>query len=490
LHSGERPALLCISQSFAPDTTPTAIRASKLLEHLSARWDITVLSEADGARGDSRVAVEVVRSWRPRRLFALLRRLRLSKLLELGVWPDESIFWVAPAVLAGRRIVRERRPRAIVVFMMPYSAGLAGIVLSRLQRLPLILNLDDSLTCTDMHPHFPTRLHYRLAKALEDLYVRCADEVIYVSATNLEAVRARQPQGVGEKLHLVRYGADATDFSARVADGAATNGAARDEAARGMRVDHGAACEQTPAGVPARERRFEIAYVGAMSGWWTLIEAHAPPPGIAKRIYNAWVRLGRYELMALDQRTSSPEVIGHAIIDAIAEHSDWAGRVGLTLYGNPYAADVVAQALASAGVQDVVTVLDPVAHAQVAGILAGADLLFLTLPGRTDGSRGGRISAKTYEYLMTDRPILAALPRGENWDYLADKPGVWLVEPDDRERMQEVIADLAQAKFAGSALTFDRSELADDLSYEGRATEFEAVVNAGIERGGGRRRAA
>jgi hypothetical protein len=480
LHSGERPALLCISQSFAPDTTPTAIRASKLLEQLSARWDITVLSEADGLRGDSRVKVEIARSWRPRKLLASLRRMRLSKLLELGVWPDESIFWVAPAVLAGRRLSRARRPAAIVVFMMPYSAGLAGIALSRLTRLPLILNLDDSPTCTDMHPHFPTRLHYRLAKWLEDLYVRRADEVIYVSETNLEAVRSRQPEDVAGKLHLVRYGADAEDFLPRAVDGeAAHDEPPHDDTAR----------EQAPVGPPAPQERFEIAYVGAMSGWWALIEAHAPPPGVLKRLYNAWLRLGRYERMMLDQRTSSPEVIGHAILDALAEHPDWAGRVGLTLHGNPYAADVVAQALASAGVQDVVTARDPVAHAQVAGILAGADLLFLTLPGRTDGSRGGRISAKTYEYLMTDRPILAALPRGENWDYLVDKPGVWLVEPHDQERMREVIAELAGAKFAGSARAFDRSELAEELSYEGRAVEFEAVVKAGIDRAGGRRHA-
>ena len=81
----------------------------------------------------------------------------------------------------------------------------------------------------------------------------------------------------------------------------------------------------------------------------------------------------------------------------------------------------------------VVDVFGPVAHAQIADIIARADLLFITLPKRLDGSPGGRISAKTYEYLATDRPILAAVPRGENWDYLADKPGVWLVAPDDRE---------------------------------------------------------
>ena len=69
-------------------------------------------------------------------------------------------------------------------------------------------------------------------------------------------------------------------------------------------------------------------------------------------------------------------------------------------------------------------------------MLARADLLFFTLPRRPDGSRGGRISAKTYEYLLTDRPILAAVPRGENWDYLQGKPGVWLMEPDDEAAMQ------------------------------------------------------
>ena len=161
-----RPALLCISQSFAPDTTPTAIRASKLLEQLSGEWDITVVSETGVAKPDGAVAVQSVRSRRPRRLLATLRRLRLSKLLELGVWPDESIFWVLPAIATARRAIKSASFDAIVVFMMPYSAGLAGIALRRLTGLPLLLNLDDSPTCTDMHPYFPTRLHYRLGACL------------------------------------------------------------------------------------------------------------------------------------------------------------------------------------------------------------------------------------------------------------------------------------------------------------------------------------
>jgi hypothetical protein len=443
-----RPALLCISQSFAPATTPTAIRASQLLAQLSEQWDVTVVTEAPQERPSPTLHVEVVAARRPARLLAALRRLRLSKLLDLLIWPDESIFWVLPAIRTARRLARERRPEAIVVFMMPYSAGLVGLALRRLTRLPLILNLDDSLTCTDMHPEFPSVLHYRLSRALEDRYARTADATVYVSATNLQAVRARAPEPVRERMALVRYGADPTKFEHR----------------------------------PSTREGFEIAYVGAMSGWWSLIEEQAPPPGAAKRAYEAWNRLGRHELIELDPRTSSPAYLGRAMLAAIAEHPDWERSLKLVLYGNPYPAEVVDRALDAAGVRDVVTVLGPAPHEQVPGILARADLLFITLPKRLDGSRGGRISAKTYEYLMTDRPILAAVPRGENWDYLADKPGVWLVESDDELGMKAALLELVSAKAAGAPRSFDRAALRRELSYETRAQEFAAVLHGAIAR--------
>jgi hypothetical protein len=450
-HGPDRSRLLCLAQSFWPETTPTAIRAGKLLERLAASWEVTVLSENGRPREDSRLHVEVVHGRRPRRLFAALRRARLAKLLELIVWPDDSIFWVLPAVLRGRRMIRRDRPSAIVVFMMPYSSGLAGVILSRITGLPLVLNLDDSPTCTDMHPHFPTRLHYRLASALEDLYVRRADAIIYVSQTNLQRVGARQPQDARAKLHLVRYGAD--------------------------RVDP----RPAPAPGTASDEDFEIVYVGAMSGWWSLIEQHERA-GALQRAYEAWTRLGRHELTVLDQRSSSPAAIGSAILDAIARHPDWAGRVRFTSVGNPYPEQLVARALQDAGVAEVVTVRGPVPHEQVTDLLARADLLFLALPGRPDGTPGGRISAKTYEYLATDRPILAAVPAGENWSYLVDKPGVWLSEPRDERRMASVIDELAGAKFAGAPRSFDRSGLREELSYDTRAAEFSSVIRAAIER--------
>lgn len=379
------------------------------------------------------------------RLLGAMRRLRLNKLLELVIWPDDSIFWLAPAVLAGRRAIRERRPSAIVVFMMPYSAGLVGLILARISGLPLILNLDDSPTCTDMHPDFPSRLHYHLARALEDLYVRSADSIVYVSETNLELVRSRQAPALAEKFRLVRYGADQTAFHT-----------------------------YDPSG-----DRFEIVYVGAMSGWWSLIEQQTEPARL-KRMYLRWTRLGRHRRTELDTRTASPAVIGEALLRALDEHPDWRGRVSMSVYDNTYPRSVTERALAAAGIEEVVDVRDAVGHELVADILARADLLFLTLPRRVDGSRGGRISAKTYEYLMTDRPILAALPSGENWDYLSDKPGVWLAATDDAGALHDAIVELATAKLQGSPRTFAREQLHEQIAYSTRAREFEGAIRAAI----------
>jgi hypothetical protein len=442
-----RGRLLCISKRLAPATTPTAVRASKLIARLAEHWDVELLTETSGARSSARVGVSFVPSRRPTRLLAALRALRLDKLLELVVWPDDSVFWVLPAILAGRRIIKRSPPSAIVVFMMPYSAGLIGLALARMTGLPLILNLDDSPTCTDMHPDFPSRLHYRLARALEDRYARAADAIVYVSQTNLERVSSRQPACVAERFHLVRYGADEAEFRT----------------------------------LPPSGDRFEIVYVGAMAGWWTLIE-QATPASRLKRLYAKWARLGRYRRVELETRTASPAVIGRAIELALADHAQWRGRVAMSVYDNVYPHAVVTRALAAAGIDRVVTAREPIAHERVGDVLAGADLLFLTLPRRVDGSPGGRISAKTYEYLMTDRPVLAAVPHGESWEFLAGRPGVWLAEPDDVEAMRAVIVELATTKFAGRPAAFARESVRQEISYATRGAEFEDAIRAGIAR--------
>lgn len=434
--------LLCICSSFTPEITPTSIRSSKILEYLKKKWQIHIVTEAKDTYLSNEVYISFVKSWYPGHFIHWLSRFKFEKLLELFIWPDNSVFWLLPAVLKAKELAKEQVPDAIIVFMMPYSVGFVGILLKWLIKRPLVLNFDDSPTCSDMSPSYPTWIHYHMTRWLEDFYISQADAVIYVSQHNLEKVRSRQPTAQHFKFHLVRYGANIKDFFPPEA---------------------------------ITDSQFKIVYTGGMNGWYEFY--HLPQENtLAKKLYRDWMKLGRYAIAKLDYRSSSPVFIGQAVQQVLEENHTWKTKLHINIYGNTFSEKVVEKVLHNQNITDVVSVFGAIPHDEAINMAYQSDLLFLTLPGRPDGSSGGRISAKTYEYLMTDRPILAAVPKGENWYYLEGKPGVWLVEPTDVESMANIIAQIAEAKFLGKPLTFDRTYLYQELSYSTRAEEFNQIL--------------
>jgi len=436
--------LLCISYRFPPETYALAIRVKYFLNHLRREgWEINAVTAAPEAVSRDGLTVHHVPPRTPDRLLEWARSLQLGKLIDWVVWPDPYVFWVLSAYQKARQLLYSRQYDGVVVFMMPHSTGLVGLLLRRETELPLVLNMNDSLTCSDMNPEYPSKLHYRLAKNLEDTYVQSADAVIYVSKRNLERVRDRQPPEHRDKFHLIRRGT-----------------------------------KSSPALEPSlRDREeFRIGYVGGTGGWYRFLEnerSHSLP----KRLYRAWKQLGRYSHADLDYRTHGPVYLGQAVKRVIDEHPAWAGRLHVDVYGKRFPESVTDAVLDKFGLQDIVHLHGPVPHEEALQKMAESDLLFMALPDRLDESPGGRISAKTYEYLMTDRPILAALPPGENREYLEDKPGVHLVDPAGVEEMTEVVARLASDQFDSTPISIDRTALHSSLSSTARAQAFERVVS-------------
>lgn len=434
--------VLCISCSYYPQTLPTGIRAEKLLSRLAATCRLRVITEEPASADDPANLERIPVSWgRSQRAYAALGRIRLSKFLELLVWPDRELLWTPWAVAAALDAVKARKPSAIVVFMMPYSSGLAGLALKRLTGLPLILNFDDSPTCSDMHPFFPTSVHARLAAWLEDLYVQSADAVIYVSGTTLARVRDRQPPARREKFRLIRYGADPVSVETRA---------------------------------DANSQVFTIRYVGGFNGWHHFEEPSPMSP--LRRAYQSWMRLGRKEVVSLDFRSSSPVFVGRAVKRLLSRRPEWHGKIRVETYGNRFPPEVIEAVLRREGIEEVVKVAGPVTNDEAMRLAASAEMLFLSLPGRPDGSAGGRISAKTYEYLVTDRPILAAVPPGENREFFSDFPGVTSCDPTDEAAIEAAIEQAAASFFGGSPARFDRRRFEASLGYDDRAHELARVI--------------
>lgn len=439
--SAPRRSLLALSYRFPPETYPLAMRVQYFLGHLQDRWAVDAITAATDAEVEG-VTVHHVRPREAEGAIRLMGRLRLMKLVDWLAWPDRFVLWVLPALLRAWRRARQTRPAAILAFCMPYTTGVVGVLLKKLTGLPLIINLNDSPTCSDTNAAFSSRLHHRLAYWLEDWFVRNADALVYVSRRNMERVRDRQPAALRSKFHLIR---------------------------RGVRPLPALAAP------PARGETFRIVYTGGMAGWHFGGDDEGRP-SLLRRLYHRWQQWGTYHAERLDPTTHSPIFIGRAIRAVLDAHPSWADRIHLDVYGNTFPDALTQEVLRAHGLEAVVRVHDRVPHEEALRHMQEADLLFLTLPGRVARTPGGRISAKTYEYLMTDRPILGALPPGENTEYLADKPGVHLTDPWDVDGMAGVITTLAGRTFAGEDLSVDRRALRSGLLSTTQSQAFEDVL--------------
>lgn len=447
-----KPTLFCISHIFPPKINPLANRVSKLLSGFQKDWNIIGLTDTENAFLNDSTKIHIVKPWTPQLIIDILNKLKLSKFLDLFIWPDKSVFWVLPALIKGYQIIKQEKPDVMLVFLMPYSASITGIILKWLTGVPLIFNLNDSITCTDMHAATPTWIHHRLELCLEYLYGRHADALVYVSQVNLEIAQKQQAPDQRAKFHLIRCGIDPSDYN--------------------LPIDSGTD-ESQPNAV---NDSLDIIYTGGMNGWYEFLKPEEEK-NYFKQLYRFWMGLGWYIRAKIDYRSSSPVFIGKAMQQAIAQNPSWQDKLHLKIYGNGFPDDIVNQVLEDQGLKGLVNVFGKTPHSQVIQIARQADLLLLTLPARPDGNYGGRISVKTYEYLMTDRPILAAIPKGENWNYLNGKAGVWIVEPMDIDAMCEVINLVFSAKLSGSPLRFDRTAIHEEMSYTKLTEDFLQILN-------------
>ncbi|HZO62849.1 MAG TPA: glycosyltransferase [Gaiellaceae bacterium] len=108
-------------------------------------------------------------------------------------------------------------------------------------------------------------------------------------------------------------------------------------------------------------------------------------------------------------------------------------------------------------------------HRDAVALMRSADVLFLPMHDVAAGSRVRTVPGKTYEYLASGRPILAALPDGDARDLLAGLPGVRLCAPTDVEGIAAALRELAAGAPAPTrvpeiAARFERRVLAGRLA--------------------------
>jgi glycosyltransferase involved in cell wall biosynthesis len=156
------------------------------------------------------------------------------------------------------------------------------------------------------------------------------------------------------------------------------------------------------------------------------------------------------------------------------------------LVQRPDLADVLEVHLAGVGSDDEAHELECVIahgyvpHTRAVELVRTADLLFLPLHDLAPGVRGLTVPAKSYEYLASGRPILAAIPAGDTRDLLSGAPSVTCCLPRDVAAIARTIESAVDAWRVQGTKGVDRSSFI--APYERRqlsrqlAAVFDEVV--------------
>ncbi len=303
----------------------------------------------------------------------------------LGVPFPFSRWWPEAAYDAGKGADVD----LIFATMSPFESGTAAARLAAESGKPWVADLRDPWALDEWRT-YPTGLHRRLELRKMERTLASAAAIVMNTPEAASALRAALPGLAGVPVVSIPNGFDADDFAGPAPSG---TGAFRIVHAGWSHVEGG------------RKHRRTAAVYSALGG--------------SVRGLDILPRSHLYLLEALE-RLGLPGVELHLVGQASNET------------GSP-----------------LVRARGYMPHSEAVDLIRGADLLFLPMHDLPPGTRSRIVPGKTYEYLASGRPILAAVPDGDARDLLEKAGTAFLTRPRDVESMMAVVGDLVERKRRG-----------------------------------------
>lgn len=401
--SGHRRVLL-LAYHFPPVGGAGAQRALHLVRHLDALGFEPIVVTSRGDRNGRfnpsddtltshlppRVRVVRIPGDEPHVAHGTGWRIRGERLT--GVIDSRTRWWMKGALQAGAQV--GEGVDLIHAFLEPYETAFAAARLARRFGVPWIADLQDPWALDETRVHI-THLHllqdrWRMRRGL-----RTAGAIVMNTPDAARALAEELPGLAGKPVASVPNGFDAAEW-------------------RGP--------------VPAREGGvLQIVHTGTLHTEIGFAHLRSAP---ARRLLG-----GR--IAPVTMLTRSHVFLLEAVDALIADRPDLAGRLEVLLAGVLTPAD-----LEVAARYPFVRPLGFLPHHETASLVRSADLLFLPMHDLPPGRRARLVPCKTYEYLASGRPILAAVPDGDARDLLSGEPGVHLCRPGDVDEMRRIVAAL------------------------------------------------
>jgi glycosyltransferase involved in cell wall biosynthesis len=317
----------------------------------------------------------------------------------------------------------------IYVWMQPYDSAEAGMRLARQFGKPWVADLGDPWALDEMMV-YPTAFHRRAALRRMGHVLGTASAIVMSTPEAVRRLRSAFPELADRPVVAIPNGFDPEDFEAELA--------------------------------PRNDGKFRIVHTGYLH----------TELGLQHRRRRTFRRILGGSVPGLDMLTRSHVFLIEAVEKAIAEDSSLRDVLELHLAGVMNETDhQVARRC------DLVTLHGYVTHAESIALMRTADLLFLPMQDLPGGTRATIVPGKTYEYIASRTPILAAVPDGDARDILSEVGETDLVRPADVGNMVEVIANRIVGWRAGER-PLRAADAGARFEYPALARELAMVFDA------------
>ncbi len=376
--------VLLVAYYFPPDGGPGAQRPISFARHLPATGhEVVVLTRASsGARGryDPLDATG---------LKAIEPTCEVVRAAGLAGEAPPDIGAVCDAmIVAGDAAIRRHRPDVVLVTMSPFELWRVAVTLGDRHRIPVVADLRDPWALDGVRDHrswFSWRREWNSMRAM----LRRADGVIANTPECGILFQGAMPPGSAERVAVIPNGWDRDDFAG------------------------------APPVVPVGDT-LTLVYGGTF-----LCGGLYQQERLSRRLLG-WLR---YAPEPIQPSGRTPVHLLAAMRRLRANGSPAAAALRLLAIGSIDGA--LQRCVRESGVADRVELRDYRSHEELIAAIRAADALFLTLHGLPAGHRSRIVPGKTYEYLATGRPILAALPAGDAHDLVARSQRGLLCDPCD-----------------------------------------------------------
>ena len=299
-------------------------------------------------------------------------------------------WWQKGAVNVGAAAGRDAR--LLYASLAPYESAKPASRLARLLGIPWVADLQDPWALDEISL-YATSLHRSLDAARMRRLLGTASAIVMNTPEAAKRLVRAFPELDRKLVVLITNGFDASDFETRPS-------------------------ERDPA-------RFRIVHTGYL---YTADGLRLQQVRTARRLLGG-------TLHSIDILTRSHVFLLEAIESLVRREPTLNGAIEVVLAG--VLSDVDREI---AGKYDFVRMPGYVTHEESIALISSADLLFLPMHDLPQGTRAGVIPGKTYEYLASGRPILAAVPDGDARDLLTEAGGAFVCRPADTTAMADVIA--------------------------------------------------